>query len=557
MTTTSLDDLAPADVLSNGGVAPEFVAPAPDEHHRAPWAWLRRRYAEILVTAGLFLLVFVQHSGEIERDTKLDVTVDPGRFLATVTHLWNPQIAFGSISDQEYGYLFPMGPFYWLGSVLHVPVWIVERVWLSLLLAVAFWGVVRLAEVLGIGTRSWRVAGGVAYALSPIVLALAHDTGYIFPTVLLPWVLVPLKRASDGELTSRSGAARSGLAVLLMGGLNASLTFGVLLLPVLWFVTQRPVRRNARLFGCWCVAVFLATAWFLVPLLFQDRYGFGFFTYTETAIATTGSSFIPEVLRGAGIWTSYNGPPLWSPAGHLIEIEPALIVATACLAGTGLYGIARRDMPERLFLGLSVIAGVLLVCAGYDGRLGGPLAASYQSLLNGPLASFRNVYKFQPIITLPLILGLTHALARWSGSLQRWSAPRRAILRGVLAVLSVGAILVAATPAFSASIYPDGSFTAIPGYYHQAANWLNTPRGVVDHSGPARKRFLPVHVGLSTRQSHGGVAHRPLGEQEHRPDGISRQHAGPGRSRPGPCQRTACARSGRISRQGRYPLHPD
>ena len=169
---------------------------------------------------------------------------------------------------------------------------------MALLLSAALWGTILLAESLRIGGRWSRLAGGVAYALSPLILAQAHDTSYVIPVVFLPWVMVPLIRASEGVLTPGGAAARSGIAVLLMGGINASASFAVLLLPLIWFATRRPIREHARLFVLWVVAIALATAWFVVPLVFQKKYGFNFLPYTETANTTTSISFIPEVLRG-------------------------------------------------------------------------------------------------------------------------------------------------------------------------------------------------------------------------------------------------------------------
>ena len=191
--------------------------------------------------------------------------------MASVSHLWNPLIGFGSVPNQAYGYLFPMGSYYWLGSAFTpsrvgraAPVDGVapER---------ALWGTILLAESLRIGGRWSRLAGGVAYALSPLILAQAHDTSYVIPVVFLPWVMVPLIRASEGVLTPGGAAARSGIAVLLMGGINASASFAVLLLPLIWFATRRPIRDHARLFVLWVAAIALATAWFVIPLLFQTE----------------------------------------------------------------------------------------------------------------------------------------------------------------------------------------------------------------------------------------------------------------------------------------------
>ena len=436
-----------------------------------------RRGPELATVLVIWALVVAQRAGNLTRDTKLNLIVDPGRFLASVTHLWNPAVNFGMVPDQAYGYLFPMGPYYWLGSAVGAPEWIVERIWLALLLTTALWGTIRLAEVLNVGGRWSRLAGGVAYACSPLLLAQIHDTSYIMPAVLLPLVLVPLVRAFHGELSNASGAARSGVAVLFMGGINATATLSVLLLPLLWFLTRRPLRAHARLFALWVLAVAAATTWFVIPLLFQGRYGFSFLAYTETARATTGTTSVPEVLRGAGIWTSFGGDPVLSTAGNLIESSAAVIVASSIAAAAGLFGLAHRDTPERRWLGLSVVVGTVLVCAGYWGHLGGPFATQVQQVYDGPLSAFRNVYKFQPVITLPLVLGLVMSLSIAARSCRGLQLKRRTVVSAALVVGAIAVVGISAAPLLTNKVYPEGSFSALPAYWQHAVGWLNDRGG--------------------------------------------------------------------------------
>lgn len=427
---------------------------------------------------GLMAVAFVQRPGRIIRDTKLDLSVDPGRFLSKAMHLWDPNIGFGSIPNQAYGYFFPMGPFYWLGSALHVPVWIVQRAWLGVLLSVAFWGLVSLADVLQIGGRWSRVAGGIAFGLSPLILAQSHDTAYVMPAVLLPWVMVPLIKVEQGRSSPGAGAAQSGMAVLFMGGVNATATAAVLLLPILWFVTRRPVWQQTKLFLLWIVAVVMSTAWFILPLLFQAKYWFNAVPYTESSHATTAVSSVAETLRGAGIWTSFSLGPTWSTAGHLIESNPSVIVSTSLVAGAGLYGLASRDMPYRKFLASVVLIGSVLVSSGYVGHLGGPLASNVRSVLDGKASAFRNVAKFQPLITLPLILGFVHGLERLFAfrRTSEWRG-RNTFSAGCMVAL-VAVLALSFTPAITGQIYPEGSFVGIPTYWHQAIAWLNAKGGM-------------------------------------------------------------------------------
>ena len=75
----------------------------------------RRREVGIplLLGAGAFALAFAQRPGLATADTKINLHVDPGRFLADVASMWTSTGQLGDVqSGQQTGYLFPMGPFF-------------------------------------------------------------------------------------------------------------------------------------------------------------------------------------------------------------------------------------------------------------------------------------------------------------------------------------------------------------------------------------------------------------------------------------------------------------
>lgn len=137
-------------------------------------------------------------------DTKLDLTANPLRFLARATNLWNSDLPFGQAQNQAYGYLFPHGTFFVIGHLLGVPGWVTQRLWWAVLLTVGFWGLLRVAEALGVGGPSSRVVGAVAFALSPRVLTtLGSISSETLPKMLAPWVLLPTILALRGLLAAR------------------------------------------------------------------------------------------------------------------------------------------------------------------------------------------------------------------------------------------------------------------------------------------------------------------------------------------------------------------
>ncbi|HMS71891.1 MAG TPA: alpha-(1-_3)-arabinofuranosyltransferase family protein, partial [Baekduia sp.] len=101
------------------------------------------------VTLGLTLLAYVvailQRPGELIAETKVDLYVDPSRFLSNVLSVWSPTVDLGHVFGAQYsGYAWPMAPWMVAGDALGLPVWLTHRLWIGTLLAVAAVGVVRL-----------------------------------------------------------------------------------------------------------------------------------------------------------------------------------------------------------------------------------------------------------------------------------------------------------------------------------------------------------------------------------------------------------------------------
>src|SRR3954468_21784237 len=269
------------------------------------------------VCVALTALAFKQAPARIVGDTKLDLAIDPVGLMTRALHLWDPERDFGLTQNQGYGYLFPMGPFFALGKAIALPAWAVQRLWWAVLLCTAFLGVVRLAGALGIGSRHSRLVAGLAFALSPRVLStLGPISVETLPYCLAPWVLVPLVRGGP----SRRAAARSAVAVLLMGAVNAAAVLATLPPAVLWLLTREKGAQRRRLALWWCGCVLLAIAWWLVPLVLLGRYSPPFLDYIETASVTTGVTSLIEVLRGTSDWIAYlvlGKGPTW-PAGFAL-----------------------------------------------------------------------------------------------------------------------------------------------------------------------------------------------------------------------------------------------
>ncbi|GAA2245526.1 alpha-(1-_3)-arabinofuranosyltransferase [Streptomyces indiaensis] len=418
--------------------------------------------------AVVFVLFLAVRPGRQTFDTKLGVTVDPGQFLADLGQLWHDRAGFGGIQDQYVGYLWPMLPFYWLCDLVRLPVWLAERLWLSLIVSVAFWGALRLAERLRVGSGASRLLAAVAYALWPVFTTVIGSTSAAaLPGAFLPWVLLPL---TDERYTARVAALRSALLVPFMGGVNASATLASLLPVGLYLLSRPPGPRQRKLIAWWAPAVLVVTAWWWVPLLLLGVYGENFLPYIETARTTTDTMSATEALRGAGNWVAYlHLGDAWLPAGWAVASSVVVIVCSALAAGLGLAGLARRDMPERRWLVLTVLVAVLVLLAGYGGAFGAPFHGVVQGWLDGWLSPFRNIYKFQTGVALALVLGLAHLVGVAAEPRGARPVRGRRFAPLVAAVLILPGLL---WPYLNGSILNPGSFRKLPTYWQATADWL-------------------------------------------------------------------------------------
>ena len=127
-----------------------------------------------------------------------------------------------------------------------------------------------LLQALGIGNQIVRHLGAIAYALSPrVVSTLGPISSEAAPAMFSPAVLLPVVLASQGRLAHRRGAALSGVAVLACGGVNATAT-ALAVLPTAPYLLTRQRWWRTGLTWWWGLAVVLATAWWVAPLLAPD-----------------------------------------------------------------------------------------------------------------------------------------------------------------------------------------------------------------------------------------------------------------------------------------------
>lgn len=429
---------------------------------------MRARLQRALGALVLLAVPWLVDPGRVEPDTKLDLVTGVWRYLGRALEAWDAHSGFGQLQNQAYGYLFPMGPVFGVGHWVGLPPWAVQRCWWALLLVVAYLGTERLVRRLGIAEGAPAVVAAVVYALSPRVLTVLGAVSVeAWPLAVCPWLVVVLEPALRPGATSRDrrrAGVLTGLLATAVGGVNATASLAVFAVPLVYLLTAPAGRRRLAVLGWWLGGAALGSAWWLLPLLVLGRDAYPFLDFIETASTTTAVTDLANSVRGTSHWVAFvvdaRQRPVWQ-AGWILGQWALPVLGTTLVAALGLVGLLRAADDERgrhlrRFGATSVVLGLLVLGVAYVGPVSGPQAGSVRGLLDGPLSAFRNVHKGDPLVRLPLVLGLGALLALPSRVVRTW-----------LVVLAASAVAV--TPLWDGHLGSTGSFSSVPGYWRSAA----------------------------------------------------------------------------------------
>lgn len=395
----------------------------------------------------LGLVSFLQSPGLTVADTKHDLAANPAGFLRGALHAWTDVFPLGQLQNQAYGYLFPQGLFFLLTDFL--PDWIAQRLWWWLVLGVGFSGFFLLLKRARIGTGCWPFLGALLFALSPRTIStLGAISSETWPIMVAPWALAPLV----GYKPRLRDVTASVLAIACMGAVNATATAAACLPAFLALLVARAWRPLLT----WLLGCLGASLWWLGPLLVLGRYSPPFTDFIESSFVTTRWLSLVELLRGASSWAPFADSERL--AGMLIATSPYFVILTVAVAALGLAGLT--GAPQR-HLWLSMLCvGVVVMAAAH-----GPFGAQYLAFLDGAGAPLRNVHKFDVLVHLPVLVGFVHG----ASSMRIEDRGRRLAAAALVVLVALGSI----APAWSGRLAPRGAYEAVPGYWQEAADWLN------------------------------------------------------------------------------------
>ena len=429
---------------------------------------------------GLALVCYVPllltARGQVAADTKTYLYLDPGRLLARAPYLWDEHVAFGTVTHQNVGYLWPMGPWYWLFDRLGSPDWVAQRLWMGTLLLLAGAGILYLGRTLGPPSPAAWTAGAFAYALTPYVLDyVSRISVLLLPWAALPWLVAIAHRAL---LSGRwRHAAVFALVVASAGGVNATALVLAGIGPVLWIVFAVAVHGEAT----WRRAVatvlrigvltLLTNAWWIAGLVVQGGWGLDVLRYTETVETVARSSLSSEVLRGLGYWFFYGTDKLgpWIEPGRTYTGEAWLIAVGFVLPVLALTAAWLVRWRYRAFAVSLVILGTAIAVGAFPYRSPSPIGALFKRFATSSTAglALRSTGRAIPLLVLGLVLLLVAGIV---------AVGRRRAGFGTAAAVAVVLLALLGNP----SLW-DGGFVAgnlrhpeeVPAYWAEAAAHLD------------------------------------------------------------------------------------
>lgn len=376
---------------------------------------LRRRLPAALEVVVLVSLTIVPQllggRARVNADTKQYLYLDPADLMARARYLWDASVGGGTVTHQAIGYLWPMGPYYWVTDQLGMPSWAAQRLWIGGIQLVAALGALVLFRHLGAG-RVARVVGAALYGLSPFVLGhVTGQSGLLLPFAALGWLVWAMANA-----VARGGwrwPAAFALIVSSCASLNGSSTFFVVLAATLWvpFAVWSFGHATPREGASALVRTGLLTGatqlWWLVAYAVGGSFGLPVLAVTEQIHTTSNTTSAAEVVRGLGYWVFYgdDSEGLWLRGLATPYLQSSALIALSFavpLVALGLGAVIR--WTPRAYFAVLVGVGTVIAVGAFPEPTRTPAGAAFETLARRSelLMSLRNTQRATPLVALGL-----------------------------------------------------------------------------------------------------------------------------------------------------------
>ena len=218
----------------------------------------------------------------------------------------------------------------------------------------------------------------------------------------------------------------------------------------------------------------------------MGEYAPPFLAFIESAANTASQTGWLTSFRGTSHWVAYfpgGGSAGWV-GGWELASSAVLLVTTVAVAGVGLLGLLEPGLWARRVLVATMLVGLAVLTVGSPEPAGSVLGRDWLEALDSWLAPLRNVHKFDPLIRLPISLGMgafvATAVPRLVARARRLSSASRRRTGALVVTLSLALLVgAAAQPAASGELRDADGAVAISSSWQQAAQFLREQEGHV------------------------------------------------------------------------------
>lgn len=428
-------------------------------------------------------------AGVVGADTKSYLYLDPARLLARAPSMWDPNIGTGTVSHQTIGYIWPMGPWFWLAERLGLPDWVAQRLWLGTIFFAAGAGVLFLLRTFGLPSREQGsrdqgrreqgpgpAVAAVAYMFSPYVLAYAARAS----AILLPWAALPWLIALFARALRKGGwwyPAVFAAVVTTVGTVNASaLAFAGLAVAcwvpfAIWSTREVTVRRALGAIGRIGALTLLTQLWWLVALVVGGRWGIGVLRVTETIETVAESSTATEVLRGLGNWFFYGNDSIdsWVQASKAYVQDPWFMALSFGVPVMAFFAAFTLRWALRAYFALLVFVGTVIAVGAHPYDDPSPLGSAITRIADSSSIglALRNVQRAVPLVALGLACLLGAGISALAARYHRL---------GSVAALIAASLAVASFPPLWQQTLVDPNISRpekLPSYWPAAIDYLD------------------------------------------------------------------------------------
>ena len=465
--------------------------------------------------------LFASRPGLVAADTKAYLYLDPGRLTQAAASMWDPNVGMGTVTHQNIGYLFPMGPYFWAVHVLGIPMWIGQRFWMGSLLFAAGTGVWWCSRHLGL-VGPGRLVAAVAYTATPFIIDyVARISAILMPWAALGWMLGLV------VLAVRRGGWRwpalFALVVAVVGGVNATSILLVGLAPVLWILYAVWVTRETTLGAAWAAIWRIAllslgvSLWWAAGLWAEGSFGLAILQYTETVQTVARTSLASEVIRGLGYWFFYGQDKVqpWTTAALPYMQNLWLIGASFLVPFLSMAAGVMARWRYRAYAVALILVGVVASVSTYPYSSPSPLGRVLEAASNASSIglAMRSSNRVAPLVVLGLALLLGSGVSVLAGLRPRagWGA----------AAVAGGLVVAAVPPLWQGSLVATNLArpSAVPGYWTQAAAYLDSQGDSTRVLGLPGEDFAAYDWGVTGDPVPPGLMTRPYVSRQVVPQG--------------------------------------